>query len=94
MHDFGYPCSMPREITIDKLFVDDENHPHDYQGLYLFTDPDSTPVGGAGEVMAADRPFPYERCQKVRIRDLSTASGRRAQVSPNVEMQSTLVVEE
>ena len=25
MHDFGYPCSMPRTVTIDGLFVDDSD---------------------------------------------------------------------
>jgi hypothetical protein len=95
MHDFGYPCSMPREITIDGLFVDDENHPKDYRGLYLFTDPDGAYAGSDGATPAAERPFPYERCQQVRVRGLSTASGKKPVVSPNEEMQQgTIVAEE
>jgi hypothetical protein len=39
MHDFGYPCYMPREITIDGLFVDDSNHPDNYEGFYFFSHP-------------------------------------------------------
>jgi hypothetical protein len=91
MHDFGYPCSMPREITIDGLFVDDTNHPEEYQGLYLFTDPDDMLTGGAVTALPADRPFPYLRCQKITIQVLTVASGREPQVSPNAEMQKEMV---
>lgn len=87
MHDFGYPCSMPSAITIDGLFVDDTNHPEEYQGPYLFTDPDEMLAGDQKMTLAADRPFPYQRCEKVTVRGLSTASGKTLQLSPNVEMQ-------
>jgi hypothetical protein len=94
MHDFGYPCSMPREITIDGLFVDDTNHPEGYRGLYLFTDPDDARAVGPAAAPGTERPFPYARCQTVRVRGLSTASGKRPQVSPNAELaRSVLVVE-
>jgi hypothetical protein len=92
-HDFGYPCSMPRQITVDGLFVDDRNHPDEYQGMYLFTDPDGTLAGVHGIPPAAERPFPYARCETVRIRGLSTASGLKPQVSPNAELQESVVVE-
>lgn len=101
MHDFGYPCSMPRQITIDGLFVDDSgalslsNHPADYQGMYLFTDPDDTHAVGQDIALATERPFPYEWCKKVQVRGLSTASGKKPQLSPNAAFQkSTVVVEE
>ena len=54
MHDFGYPCFMPREVTIDGLYVDDSNHPEGYQGMVLFSDPD-----GGKDIKPEDRPFPY-----------------------------------
>ena len=76
-HDFGYPCFMPREITIDGLYVDDSNHPEDYQGMYLFCDP-----GGSDP---ADSPFPYALCQKVKILGLTTASGKKPRISPNAQ---------
>ncbi len=83
MHDFGYACSMPREITIDGLFVDDATHPDGYDGLYLFTDPDAMTAGDAAVALSAERPFPYKRCEKVIVRGLTTASGKAPQVSPN-----------
>ena len=86
-HDYGYACSMPREITIDGLHVDDSNHPENYQGMYLLGDP-----GGSDP---ADSPFPYARCEKVTIRGLTTASGMAPRISPNAQLaQDVVFVEE
>lgn len=93
MHDFGYPCSMPRAITINGLFIEDTNHPEEYAGPYLFTDPDEMHTGAPASPPAVERPFPYKPCEKVTIRGLSAASGKAPQVSPNAEIQKgTLVV--
>ncbi len=86
MHDFGYTCFMPREITIDGLFVDDSNHPKDYQGLYFFSDPD-----GGKDIKQAKRPFPYKRCQTLRVQGLTTASGKRPRVSPSADIEKSVV---
>ncbi len=83
-HNFGYPCFMPREITIDGLFVDDSNHPRDYKGMYLFGDPGST--------NPAAKPFPYTWTEKVTIKGLSTASKLPPRVSPNGELAGRVVV--
>ncbi|MGI6082444.1 MAG: hypothetical protein ACOYEP_06215 [Limnochordia bacterium] len=95
LHDFGYRCYMPREITIDGLFVDDGNHPEGYQGLYLFPDP-FAPLGDPGGAAPPDeRPFPYEPCRGITIRGLTTTSGLRPRLSPNPEWAgSTAVVQE
>jgi len=94
MHDFGYPCSMPTEVTVDGLFVDDTNHPEDYQGMYFFTDPDAG--GGIDDItLTEERPFPYAPCQKVTVRGLTTASGKKPRISPNEEVGAkTVVIEE
>lgn len=76
-HDFGYPCFMPRDVTIDGLVIDDRQVPKDYQGPYLFTDPDG------GKPGAAARPFPYRLTEQVTIRNLTTASGRKLRTSPD-----------
>jgi hypothetical protein len=89
MHDFGYPCFMPREITVDGLYVDDSKHPDGYHGLYLFSDPDAgvaTPPGA--------RPFPYQSCEKVTIRRLTTASEKKPQISPNADLAKRVTVVE
>lgn len=90
-HDFGYPCFMPREITIDGLFVDDSNHPADYQGLYFFSDPDGARDRGE-EGAPPDRPFPYARCQKISVRGLTTAGGKKPRISSNAELVSSVVL--
>ncbi len=87
-HDFGYPCFMPQEVIIDGLAIDDSNHPEDYEGPYLFTDPDgSTPDTTA-------RPFPYRLTEQVTIRHLTTASGRTLRTSPDPELTSRVRVVE
>ena len=78
-HDFGYPCFMPREIIIDGLVIDDRNVPKDYQGPYLFTDPDGA------KAVAGSRPFPYRLTEQVTIRNLTTTSGRKLRTSPDSE---------
>jgi hypothetical protein len=81
-HDFGYACYMPREITIDGLYVDDANHPGDYQGMFFFSNP-----GGSDPT---DSAFPYTRCQKLTVRGLTTASGRKPRVSPNAQVEKSV----
>lgn len=92
-HDFGYACSMPRTIEIDGLFVDDSNHPEGYTGLYFFTDPDRIHEGDGALPPLDQRPFPYQPCQTLIVRNLSTASGQPPQLSPNRAFgQQTAVV--
>lgn len=85
-HDFGYPCFMPREVTIDGLVIDDAQHPKDYQGPFLFTDPD------AGVKAAKARPFPYRQTEQVTIRNLTTTSGLKPRPSPNSEFNARVRV--
>ena len=95
MHDFGYPCSMPEEVVIDGLFVDDSNTPENYQGMYFFTDPDDFHDGVEQASASEERPFPYTPCQQVRLRGLTTASGLRPRLSPGATMTAhTAVIEE
>jgi hypothetical protein len=92
LHDFGYPCAMPRNILVDGLRVDDTNHPEDYAGPFLFTDPDAWGAGEDRIPLPEERPFPYERCQSVRYGRLETASGKRLRLSPNPGMAATTTV--
>jgi hypothetical protein len=87
-HDFGYPCFMPNEITIDGLVIDDSQHPKDYQGVYLFNDPDGTAA------VAADRPFPYRLTEQVTIRGVTTTSGLKLRISPDAEFSGRVKVVE
>ncbi len=86
MHDFGYTCFMPREISIDGLTIDDSNHPQGYQGMYLLGDPDD-----GRDIKQADRPFPYELCQTLRVQGITTASGKKPRISPNARIEKSVV---
>ena len=85
-HDFGYPCSMPRLIRIDGLFVDDSEHSKNYGGITFFSDP-----GGASH---DKRPFPYRLTEKLEIRELRSASGLPPRVSDNPELMQAITVVE
>jgi hypothetical protein len=62
------------------------------RGLYLFTDPDAVSADDGHTTLTAERPFPYKQCQKVTIRELTTASGKKPHLSPNAEMEKNTVV--
>lgn len=77
-HDFGYTCYMPERITIEKLHIDDSNHPADYQGPAI--------LAAFNPQMTDDsyvEKFPYVRTREVILRDVSTASGLPLRVSEN-----------
>jgi hypothetical protein len=89
---------MPRTITVDGLFVDDAHHPEDYEGMVLFTDPDDAAADSAATddtalPPLAERPYPYERCETVRLRGLVTASGKPPLVAPEGAEVAGAVVE-
>ncbi len=85
-HDFGYPCFMPREITIDGLVIDDRQHPKEYKGPFLFTDPD------AGSKTQAARAFPYHTTEQITLRRVSFLSGQKPQTSPNAAFNARVRV--
>ena len=85
-HDFGYPCCMPREIAIDGLEIDDRHAPQDYQGPYLFTDPDGP------QPVSAVRPFPYRLTEQVTLRRVTVASGHPLRTSPDAGFAARLRV--
>lgn len=66
-HDFGYPCCMPRSVTINGLTIDDRRHPSDYRGPCVFAD--------AGDEDDSDATAPYTLCQQVSVANLSVSSG-------------------
>ncbi len=91
MHDFGYPCSMPRTVTVDGLVVDDRNHPDGYSGMYLFTDPDVDYRPSGDSTPMRERPFPYAPCQTVSVRGLTALSGKPPRMSPNSDMNQAVI---
>ena len=77
-HDFGYTCYMPERITIEGLYIDDSNHPEDYQGPAIFANfnPEMTDDSYREK-------FPYVITQEVVLRHVTTASGKDLRLSDN-----------
>lgn len=93
MHDFGYPCRLPREIEIDGLFVDDSNAPADCEGPAVFDDPHRSWEGRDDLPPPPQRPFPYAPCRRVVVRGFRAASGKplRLAEAPDVEAEFVVI---
>ena len=81
MHDFGYTCYMPEHIIIDSLYIDDSNHPDDYQGPVIFGDFNSKKTDNSYE-----EKYPYLITKEVSLKNVSTASGKPLRISDNTFM--------
>ncbi len=66
-HDFGYVCSMPNYIEIDGLFVDEADSTM-WGPLYILPNYDQNFEPG--------KPYAYVVPETVKIRNISTATGR------------------
>ena len=77
-HDFGYTCYMPERIIIENLYIDDTNHPEDYQGPAIFANfnPERTDD-------SYQEKFRYIITREVILRNVTTASGKDLRVSDN-----------
>lgn len=80
-HDFGYPCYMPEQITIENLYIDDANHPEDYEGAAIFKDFNKEMTDDSYQ-----EAFPYIKTKKVVLRNVTTASGKALRLSDNPYM--------
>ncbi|UBM61008.1 hypothetical protein LAG90_08110 [Marinilongibacter aquaticus] len=89
-HDFGYTCYMPEKITIENLYINDANHPDDYEGPAIFTNfnPEMKEATYVEE-------FPYVRTKEVLLRNVKSASGKALRLSDNPLMfKGVKVIEE
>lgn len=84
MHDFGYPCFMPRLIRIDGLSVDDPDRSKSYRGITFFSDP----LGSS----RSKRPFPYHLTERLEVVGLKTTSGLPPRVCDNPEVAKAITV--
>jgi hypothetical protein len=77
-HDFGYPCYMPRKITIDGLVINDTNPPKNYNGPKIFAS-----FNGAYKSEEYVEKFPYAVTEEVEIKNLTIKSGNPLVISNN-----------
>ncbi len=83
-HDFGYTCSMPSEISIDGLEVDDSNSTM-WGNLFILPNYDPNYEPG--------RPFAYVVPETVSIRGIHVATGRELDAAkfPEAYLDTQLV---
>lgn len=77
-HDFGYTCYMPEKIIIENLKIDDSKHPEDYLGPAIFAN--------FNPRMTSDsfvEKFPYVVTKEVKLKNVTTSSGKTLRVSDN-----------
>lgn len=87
-HDFGYTCYMPEQIIIENLRIDDSNHPENYPGPAIF--------GNFNSQLKDDfyrEKFPYIITKEVRLKNVTTSSGKELRLSENEAMFKGVRVE-
>ena len=73
-HDFGYPCMLPRKVTIEGMFIDDSKiGSPDYRGPALFS----------SFRQAENAQFSPTIEGEIIIRDLTVSSGKPLRISDN-----------
>jgi hypothetical protein len=77
-HNFGYTCYMPERITIEKLRIDDSNHPDNYNGPAIFAN-----FNPEMKDDAYREKFPYVLTNQVILKGVTTASGKVLRISDN-----------
>jgi hypothetical protein len=80
-HDFGYTCYMPERIIIEDLYIDDSNHPENYQGPAIFGNFNPRMTDASYQEQ-----YPYVITEKVILRNVTTASGKPLRLSNNPYM--------
>jgi hypothetical protein len=86
-HDFGYTCYMPEKITIEKLHIDDTNHPADYKGPAIFSNFNPKMTSESYQ-----EKFPYVRTKEVILSNVTIASGKELRISDNPFMFRDVIV--
>ncbi len=85
-HDFGYPCYMPSNITIENLHIDDSRAGTGYAGIYLFGNITAANTGEAYEADVQKNGYPYHVTETVTISGFTSESGKKWMLSPNEYM--------
>lgn len=81
IHNFGYTCYMPEQITIENLYIDDSKYPKDYESINIFSD-----FNSKISRFLFEEKFHYITTKKVFLKNITTASGKSLKVSDNKTM--------
>ncbi|MBE6560748.1 MAG: hypothetical protein E7662_06455 [Ruminococcaceae bacterium] len=81
-HDFGYDCTMPHTITIDGLHIDD-SRTQEGGGICLIGYMNHLRKDEEYEAKVAREGYPYQPTGTLKIRNLTTATGRECIIAAN-----------
>lgn len=84
-HDFGYPCQMPRRITVENLHIDDSQQPASAPSPAFFAK-----FQPSGQTRA--QPHPYLITQHLTLSGINTTSGSELLISKNPALFEKLVL--
>ena len=76
MHDFGYECTLPKEIYIDGLEILDSEYPDSVPRVLPCYDNDFSP----------DKPYPYGTPDVIVIKNVKTESGKDCIITDTPEL--------
>jgi hypothetical protein len=89
LHDFGYPCTMPANILIENLKIDDSKLSETYSGPAIFMD--------FNPEMKDERyseKFPYQITKEVILKNVKATSGKTLRLSDNAYMFKNVKLKE
>jgi hypothetical protein len=93
-HYFGYPCGMPRTLTVEGLFVEDGNHGAVYTGIRLLGNAIPALTDAAYEEKIRTEGYPYRLPERIQLSGLDIASGKGWTVSQNPYLYRNVPIEE
>ncbi len=86
-HDFGYTCYMPKNIVIDRLYIDDSNQNEDYKTIAIFSDFNPKMIDKSFQEQ-----YPYVKTEKVILKNISISSEKQLVVSENPYMFREVII--
>lgn len=87
-HNFGYTCHMPKRIIIDKLHIIDSKNMKNSKGPTLFANFNSSLTSDSYK-----QEHPYVITNEVKLKNVTTTSGKPLRVSDNTFMFKNVKIE-
>lgn len=88
LHDFGYTCYMPKNITIEKLYIDDLHQNDNYKTIAIFSNFNPKMIDESFK-----EKFKYIKTEKVILKDISISSKKKLVLSENPFMFRDIKIE-
>lgn len=77
-HDFGYPCYMPEQITIENFHIKDVNNMEGYKGVFVLGN-----FNPKFKNHSYQETFPYAKTKEIVLKNMTTSSNKPLKNSEN-----------